>query len=56
MDTEQQALLQAELLWLRAAVAQARALLENVPPLMPGNSNYAWHVARELLLRETETP
>jgi len=53
MDTEQQALLQAELLWLRAALSQARWLLETVPMLMPARANDAWLAERDRFLSET---
>lgn len=47
------ALLTAEVMYLRAALGQARWLLETVPPLMPAKSNHGWLVARDRFLRET---
>jgi len=40
-------------MYLRAALGQARWLLETVPPLMPAKSNHGWLVARDRFLRET---
>jgi len=54
MDDSEQAMIQTELLFLRAAVGQARELLTTVPPLQPAKANHKWLVARDTFLRETD--